>query len=360
MKIISSYVLKSFIKYLVLCLCVLVFIYVVINLFDNLGKLLAKNALAKDIIIYYIYLTPTFIVLLIPVAAIMAVFLIFGIMTKNKELIALKTCGLNINRLFFLILVAGVLLSLFTFVFQETVGVWSQTRMFEHKSEKIDKRPRRSPTRRSNFFYHGEGNWIYFIRIFDTEKKKLDGVILWQISENNKIKKRVDAVYGLYKNSNWEFYDATLREFDTLGNEAVGVHLSLAMPELKEIPGDFLRRIKPIEEMNFLEIHKFVKKKTRAGENVAKEEVELNYRFSYPIITIVVLLISLPLSVVLKKGGIAIGLGISIVLAFVYWGVIQSCRAYGVAGLMNPFLAAWFPNILFGVIGMILMLRVSR
>lgn len=359
MKVINKYILKNFIKYLVLCLVVLVFIYIVINLFDNLGKYLARNALAKDIIIYYIYLTPSYIILLIPIASIMAVFCIFGIMTKNKELLALKTCGLNINRLFFLILAAGITISIFTFVFQETIGVWAQTRMFEHKKEKIDRRPKRPPTRRRNFFYHGEGNWIYFIKRLDVTKKRIDGVTLWQISKENRIKKRVDATAGIYNNI-WKFYEATVREFDTIGNEIVDVYPNLEMAELKEKPEDFLKRIKPPEEMNFLQIYKFVNKKTRAGENITEEKVELNYRFSYPIITIIILLITLPLSVVLKRGGIAIGLGISIVLAFVYWGAIQSCRAYGVAGLINPVLAAWLPNIIFGVIAIFLMLKIPR
>jgi len=123
MKVITRYVLSSFLKYLFLCLGVLIFIYVVINLFDNLGKFLAKDALAKDILLYYVYITPSYLVLLIPIGSIMAVFFIFGIMTKNKELVALKTCGLNTNRLFMLILSAGLVISILTFVFQKTAGV---------------------------------------------------------------------------------------------------------------------------------------------------------------------------------------------------------------------------------------------
>jgi lipopolysaccharide export system permease protein len=360
MKIVNRYILQNFIRYLLICLIVLVFIYIVINLFDNLGKFLAKNVLVKDIIIYYVYLTPSYIVLLIPVASIMAIFFIFGMMTKNKELIALKTCGLNINTLFTLILTAGFIISICTFVFQETVGVWAQTKMFEHKEENIDHRPQRTLSRRRNFFYHGEGNWIYFIRRFNNEIKQMDGVIIWQITKENRIKKRIDAQYGIYKDNMWQFHSVTAREFDTLGQEAVSVHTDLAMPELREKPEDFLKRVKPLEEMNLLEIYQFVKKKTRAGEEIAKEKVELNYRFSYPVITIIVLLITLPLSVVLKRGGIAIGLGISIVLAFIYWGIIQSCRAYGVAGFIDPVLAAWLPNIIFGLTGIILILKVPR
>ena len=359
MKVINCYVLKNFIKYLFICLAVLIFIYVIINLFDNLGKFLAKDALAKDILIYYLYLIPSYIVLLIPVASIMAVFFVFGIMTKNKELVALKTCGLNINRLFYLILSAGVVICLLTFVFQESVGVWSQAHLFTHRQEKIDKRPKRPQNKRSNFFYHGENNWVYFIKNFDVETQRINVVILWQISRENKIKKRIDADAAIYDGS-WKFSEAVLREFDDEGNETVKKYKVLEMPELKERPEDFIKRIKPLEEMNFMEIYRFVEKRARAGENVAKEEVELNYRFSYPIITIIILLITLPLSVVLKKGGIAIGLGLSVAIAFTYWGLIQSCRAYGVAGLMDPLLAAWFPNILFGIVGIILIFKVPR
>jgi lipopolysaccharide export system permease protein len=359
MKVVYRYVIKDFFTYFVLCLCVLVFIYIIINLFDNLGKYLAKNVLAVDIIRHYVYLTPSYIVLLIPIATIMAVFFVFGTMTKHKELLALKTSGLNVNRLFSIMFIIGACLVVFTFVFQETVGVWAQTQKYEHQEAKIDKRPVRPATHRSNFFYHGEGNWVYHIRRLDAVRNKVDGITLWQIAQDNKIQRRIDANYGLY-DSIWTFHSVTEREFDRFGNETVVTYSELPMPELQENPQDFLRRMKPLEEMNVLDIHRFVTKKRRAGENVAEEEVELNYRFSYPVITLILLLITLPLSVVLRKGGIAIGLGLSVAMAFVYWGLIQSFRAYGVAGIMNPFVALWFPNTLFAVVGVVLMLRVPR
>ncbi|UCC11138.1 MAG: LptF/LptG family permease [candidate division WOR-3 bacterium] len=360
MKIIHRYILKDFFRYLVLCLSVLVFIYIIINLFDNLGKFLAKNAQFNDIIIYYLYLTPSYLVLLIPVASIMAIFFVFGMMTKHKELIAVKTSGCNVNNLFIVILIAGCIISAFSFAFQETVGVWAQARMYEHKQVKIDKRPRRSETRRRNFFYYGENHWVYFIRMYDSTIKQMTEVILWQISQDNRIIKRLDAEHAVYKDSAWHFSVVTARDFDKLGNETIHEYDRLIITALSEKPDDFLRRTKPLEEMNFSEITNFIRKRSRAGQDVAEEKVELNYRFSYPIITIIVLLITLPLSVVLKRGGIAIGLGISIVIAFLYWGMIQTCRAYGVAGVMNPIIAAWLPNIIFATVGVFMIFKVPR
>jgi lipopolysaccharide export system permease protein len=359
MKVIYRYLLRDFFKYLALCLGVLIFIYIIINLFDNLGRYLAKNALLIDILLHYAYLIPSYIVLLTPVAVIMAVFFIFGIMTKNKELIALKTCGLNVNSLFRIILLTGCLIAVFTFIFQEMVVVRAQTQWYDHKKTKIDKRPQKPKNIRRNLFYHGENNWVYFARKLDASRQRMDVLTIWKISPDNRIKARLDAVAAEY-DSLWTLYNATVRYFDSLGNETIETHAQLLMHDLEETPQDFLKRQKQLEEMSILEIITFVNKQGRAGQEITEETVELNYRFSYPLITIVVLLMTLPLSVVLKKGGIAIGLGISIIIAFLYWGAIQSCRAYGVAGIISPILAAWLPNIVFGGIGTILMWKVPR
>jgi lipopolysaccharide export LptBFGC system permease protein LptF len=211
MSIIERYVLKQFLRYAIICLGVSIFIYVVINLFDNLGKFLAKNASALDIMIYYLYLTPSYAILLIPVASMIAVFLVFGIMSKNREMLVLKTSGLSINRLFYLLLATGVVIAVSTFIFQETVGVWAQTRLIEHEQKRINRRPRREDIWRRNFFYYGENNWIYSIQKFDGRIRTMDEIVLWQISKDNKIKQRIDASYARY-DSIWVFENATVRQ----------------------------------------------------------------------------------------------------------------------------------------------------
>ncbi|MCX7994614.1 MAG: LptF/LptG family permease [candidate division WOR-3 bacterium] len=359
MKKIYKYVLSSFLRHLFLALIVLIFIYIIINLFDNLGRYLSRNIPFRDIIVYYLYLIPSYTVLLIPVAAIIGVFFIFGYMTKYREIIALKAQGMDINNLFILILITGLFISVITFIFQETVMVWAQARLTRHRTLKIDKRPLPQETRRHNFFYHGEDNWIYYIKDFNPRDSTLKNVMLWKLDSRRRIVKRIDASSGKFSGY-WRFNNATVREFDSLDNEKISHYQELELPELKERPVDFSRQPKPVEEMNFVELIKFVKKRTRAGEDVAKENVELNYRFSFPFITVILLLVCLPISVILRRGGVAIGLGISIVLAFVYWGFIQSARAYGYAGLIHPLLAAWLPNIFFIIIGIISFLSIRR
>lgn len=359
MSILSRYVLRNFLRYLFLALLTLVFIYVVINLFDNLGRYLARNVLFKDVLLYYAYLVPSYTVLLIPIASIIGAFFVFGFMTKHREIIALKASGFDLNRFVVLILGVGLMISALVFVFQETVGTWAQTRLFEHKSARIDKRDVKILQNRRNFFYYGDNNWIYSIKYYDGGESIMRNVVLWQVSSEQRILKRIDAESGQYDGV-WRFRNVVMRQFDSFGNETVTRAPLLALDELNEKPADFLRRVKPIEEMNVGEISQYVHRRSRAGEDVSREEVEFHYRFSLPLITIVVLLICLPLSLTLKRGGIAIGIGVSIVIAFLYWGFIQSCRAYGAAGLLTPIVAAWLPNAAFGAVGIAMMLGVRR
>ncbi len=359
MILIERYVLKNYIRYQLVALAILVFIYIIINLFDNLGRYLARNISAQDIALLYLYQIPWYAVLLLPVAAIIGVFFIFGFMTKNRELIALKTSGLNVYRLVRLIILVGVATTFFSFGFHETIGIWAQNRLYEHRVKKIDKRPLPTNELRRNIFYYGLGNWLYYIREFDPTDNQMRGVTLWQIAPDQSIRCRIDAETGRYSQG-WIFYQAKVRNFDSLGNETVMDGQVVNMPELKEQPRDFLKRLKPVEEMNFLEIERFVRQRSRAGENVNREKAELHYRFSRPFITMILLIICLPLSLVLKKGGIAIGLSISFLLAFSYWGLIQSCLAYGIAGAINPVLAAWLPNIIFGTIACFTAWRIPR
>jgi len=359
MKKIDRYVLSNFLHYLFFALLILVFIYIIINLFDNLGRYLSRNIPFSDVLIYYLYLVPSYTVLLVPVAAIIGVFFIFGYMTKYRELLALKVQGMDTNHLFFLIIITGLFISILTFVFQETVVVWAQGKLTRHKIIKIDKRPLPTESRRHNFFYYGENDWIYYIKEYNPKDSTLKNIMFWKIDSKQRIIKRIDALTGKFIGF-WQFTDATVREFDTLDNEKISHTQILDFPELKEKPIDFSRLPKPVEEMNFTELSRFVKKRLRAREDVAKENVELNYRFSFPLITLILLLICLPISVVLHRGGIAIGLGISIVLAFVYWGFIQSCRAYGYTGIMHPVFAAWLPNIVFMFFGIISILGIRR
>ncbi|MEO0109076.1 MAG: LptF/LptG family permease, partial [candidate division WOR-3 bacterium] len=62
----------------------------------------------------------------------------------------------------------------------------------------------------------------------------------------------------------------------------------------------------------------------------------------------------------LRRGGVMLGLGLGMLFSFLFWGAIQTCRAFGQSGALSPFLAAWLPNAMFLAAGVALLFTVRR
>jgi lipopolysaccharide export system permease protein len=56
----------------------------------------------------------------------------------------------------------------------------------------------------------------------------------------------------------------------------------------------------------------------------------------------------------------AAGFGISIIVSFLYWESIGIGRSMGHVGVLPAILAAWLANIIFGVVGIVLLSRARR
>jgi lipopolysaccharide export system permease protein len=65
--------------------------------------------------------------------------------------------------------------------------------------------------------------------------------------------------------------------------------------------------------------------------------------------------IALPLALRFGKRGRTLGIALAIIAFFVYYLMTSAASAFGRNGAINPFLAAWLPNIVVGTAGAILL-----
>ena len=65
-----------------------------------------------------------------------------------------------------------------------------------------------------------------------------------------------------------------------------------------------------------------------------------------------------PLATSTQRGGTAYGIGVSLATTVTFLMLIQLTKAVGGKGLVTPDVAAWIPNMLFAVMGVILLARV--
>lgn len=128
--------------------------------------------------------------------------------------------------------------------------------------------------------------------------------------------------------------------------------------QFTEQPQDLTSSPKAPADMDYRELGRFIRTMERSGADVNELRVERMLKITIPITCIVILLFGAPLATSTQRGGAAYGIGISLATTVIFLMLIQMTKAIGGKGLLVPELAAWLPSLLFGVIGLVLLVRV--
>jgi lipopolysaccharide export LptBFGC system permease protein LptF len=126
-----------------------------------------------------------------------------------------------------------------------------------------------------------------------------------------------------------------------------------------EPPSYFKREHKPSETMSFDELRQHIASVEAMGFDVVPLRVQLNRKLSFPMVGLIMTLLGVPFSFVVARRGALYGIGISIIIAILYWACLGTFEALGNNALLPPALASWAPNLLFGAAGLYLMLTLE-
>jgi lipopolysaccharide export system permease protein len=86
--------------------------------------------------------------------------------------------------------------------------------------------------------------------------------------------------------------------------------------------------------------------------------VDQALKLALPATCIIIALFGAPLAVTSHRAGAAVGVAISLGTTVIFLLLVQITKAIGSGGLINPVVAAWFPNVLFLLAGLVLLARV--
>ena len=359
MSILSRYVVREFFRLFLILLLGVIWIYIVVNFFETLDKFVEAKPGVQTIALYYLYQIPYLAYLMAPIAVMLAVFFSVGEMARHFEILALKALGISPFRLFRPLLFSGLLVSLLVMGATELLMPAGLVRARQIREEKIEKR--KIPLRIGrNLSFFGKGNRFYFFRYIDAARNIARGIMVLEFDEKGRLRRRIDATRGSYISGAWHFSHVTERRFLEGDREIVEMHDQKAYPEIAEKPFDFLRRKKEIEELSARELWRIIREKRQARVDPTIELVEFHTRFSFPFVSFVILFLVFPLAASMRGVGRTYAFGLSLFLAFFYWGLLQTAKALGMAGKMSPFIAAWLPNGIFLLLGLIGLWRTHR
>jgi LPS export ABC transporter permease LptG len=352
----DRYVIESWVRIFVLTALGFPLISILINLTDNLNRLLDRGLGMKEIAISYIYSIPENAFIVMPAAVLFATVFTVGAMGRHSELTAAKAGGQSFHRLMRPLFIAACAASALAFLVGE-LAPGATARQLE-----IQKARQARPTRtRFNFVYRGDKGWVYTIRSLDVSTRQLKQLMFERqgtgLSYPDLVLTADSASYD-DKLKAWRLRNGASRVVVGPDRQATFTFRTMRLKALRQSPADLLAEPKAPDEMRYAELGRYIDALKRSGNDANKLLVDQALKLALPATCLIIALFGAPLAVTSPRAGAAVGVAISLGTTVIFLLFVQITKAIGAGGVINPIVAAWFPNVVFLFAGLVLLAKV--
>ena len=358
MRLLDRYVLRRFFQFFVFALLASVVIFVTVDSTEHLDKFIDAKVPYRFVLYYYYLYLPYIIYLTVPVSVLLATLFAVGGLVYRNELTAMQSAGYSLWRILCLLMLVALPLSGATLVFGESVVPAANLERKELYQTRVRKTASPTSARKGRLYIQVGQNEFLKMESYDPQTRTGMRVSLHTF-ESSRLTRRITADRMQFGANAWTLHDVTIRTF--AGTNVVTSHAdSLERKDLAVTPDDLANVNIAPEEMNYLDLHNMVTRLTASGVRAGKWVVDLAFKISQPFAAVIIVLFGVPFAAFRRRGGLVLGFGLSLLVCFVYFGFMQVGKILGYNGAVEPVVAAWAGNIVFGVLGFALILRVPK
>ncbi len=358
-QLLDIYLLRSFLYYFFLLTVGFILLFEVFTFFELLDDIAQHRTRVLEVIHYFVYLASYLFYQLAPLAALVAVLITLGILTKNNELVAFKAGGISLYRISFPLLLAGMTLTGALVVLDDTYLPYANQRQDALRNQ-IKGRPAQTYYQPRRQWIFGEHSKVYNYEFFDPDRQLFGNLNVFELDPATfEIRRRIYAARAHWDNqqSVWILESGWLRDFDRGQVSHYQPFLAYALKELNEPPAYFNREVRQSYQMTWRELKQYIGDLRQAGFDVARLSVQLQKKLSFPLIAPIIILLAIPFSILVGTRGAIGGLATGVGIAIVYWAASALTEAMGSVGQLPPLLAGWAPDTIFGFLGLYFFLK---
>jgi lipopolysaccharide export system permease protein len=354
LRLLDRYVTRDFLRIFGITVLGFPLMTIVINLADNIDKYLSRGVPIRQIAAGYVFNVPEQVFFIIPAAVLFATVFAVGSFSRHSEITAAKASGVSFHRLVAPVFVLAVFAALLTYGVGEIVPLAN-----EKAAVLLGERELRSQSARYNFVYRADGGRTYAIRSLNLPLHEMVDVQIEREGTGPDFPGYfLTAVRGSYDPTRgWTLARGTMRLFLSPDHEVALTFDSLRQRALTERPVDLLTEPKDPNQMNYRELGHYVRTLERSGSDANKLKVERALKIAIPVTCLIIALFGAPLGLTGQRSGAAFGVAVSLGTTIVFLSLVQISKAVGAGGVVPPLVAAWFPNAIFGVGGLVLFVR---
>ena len=408
MKILERYILKENFKPFVVSLMVTTFVMLLDKIIDLLNLIIEKHLDVLTIVSIFGLSLPFILALTIPMAILLASIMSFGRLSVDNELIAFKSCGINIYTLLKPTVIAALFISFFMVYFNNAVLPQTNHML---KNMMIKANYRRPATAIVPGTFNSMKNYTIYVK--ERIDDELFGILIYN-REKAKFPQTISAERGKIELANGGnslkaiLYNGQMHERDQKNPDKYNISefkkFTLNLPDLgykmnqegtdyrgdRELSSNAMQGIvnerenkiellqteiediqESINKMNSNEEEEIDKNELKKSYNrlnlksdkitslksdVRKYQVEIHKKYAIAFACVIFVLIGAPIGMMTKTSGVGMSFSVSAIVFLIYYGALTLGEELADKGIVSPFLAMWISNIVFSIIGIYLVI----
>ncbi len=376
MKIIDRYVLRHLGLTTLVAVVMLSVVLVMGNVFKQIFDLLiSKNAPYEFLLTFVSYIVPFSMIFTMPWGFLTAVLLVFGRMSAEHELTALKSSGISIPRVSLSVFVLAAICGATSLWINLELAPAAQARFKLALYELAIQRPL-SMFEGDRVVDSFPGIKIY---IGANDGKELQNLIVYELGSDSEPQKVIFARRGrvipdaanrrLLLNlfdARYEQRDAVVPQSYLRIRQGITMQQTTIPISLEELYEKNQKR-RPLSSLTVHELREAIENGGKldpgvppvSSRELSEVRTELSKRFSLPFAALALGLIAVPLAVTTQRKETSAGFLMGLLLAFTYFFLTLVSGSFKSRPELRPELLVWIPNLLFFVFGGFLFRRMA-
>jgi lipopolysaccharide export system permease protein len=323
-------------------------------LFTYTDLIINKGVPLLVILRLLIFKLPAIMVLTFPVSTVFATTMALSRMSKDNEVVALRTSGISLIRISLPVIIIAVAVSFMSYFTNEYLVPWSNHISENIIRQMILKSP--PPEIKENVFFRDSSNRFFYVRKVDHKNNTLQDVLIYEVNEGV-YPRVISAKSAKFSDKSWVLYDGLIHRYDDasgkLSYEAKFSEMSVLVNENIVNFSDQ----KTTYEMNSRELRELVNMLKEGGVDARALLTDLYMKISVPATCLIFAILGIPFSLPALRSGRYFGVVFCVALIFTFYVFASVLRSFGHGGVLDPAVAAWLPDAIFGIIGVSLIVR---
>ncbi len=367
MRLLDRYLLRELSVPLSYCLSAFLAFWVSFDLISNLSDYREAGLGGSELLLYYAYRMPDLLLIIAPVGLLLGMLYTLTNLARHSELVAMRAAGISLMRLSVPYFLVGILFSVGLFALNDLV--FSDGNEKAEKMLHDDEDQNNKWLKNYNFRNSRDGRtWNFGLYQLETGEFR-NAQVTWDLPDGTR--QVIIGQSGAYDDKTWVFTNAAQIVFMTPDTtpEHIPVTNRLEMPLFSETPKSIRNEVK-INSLNsitaskrvFLSLGEITGYLQMHNLDISPERralllTQYHGRLAAPWTCLVVVLIALPFGAVTGRRNVFVGVASSIVIFFAFYVIQRFGLALGTSGRIPAFIAAWAPNAIFAILGMVLTWR---